>query len=319
MKLKKPAKAKTRAQKQKAAPQTEGFCYPDTTVSKVVLVNADLKKVANEYQNAWHQCVIDVIEQELPDLCARFLRVEEAQTALNHARAFTDYLASKGVASLKLTTGVASQNLPLSVRIILPEIFYWPARDIVGSNRDYDVVRGCEVEAAELYLAIFTNTHFKRLVSEIASQGKDQQQKLLLTNTQKAHGCLLAFLREMLKQARRHIVKIGNDLSVEIDGQVSKAKGAGKRGLLALAVIRNKKTFSAAEFNDVFYGTTRSKGEVASEFTTAMRDVKKLLPGLGYESDNKGNRTVSEVFFVVQASDEELQQAIAELRGDGKK
>ena len=92
------------------------------------------------------------------------------------------------------------------------------------------------------------------------------------------------------------IVKIGPDMSLEIDGKVVEIKRASVRALFSLALMRDKKSFTTAEFSKIYYGDKRTEGELASEFTTAIRDVKRLVPGLGYESDSKKQRTVSGVF-----------------------
>ncbi len=208
---------------------------------------------------------------------------------------------------------VAGQNLPLPGRVVLPEIFSYPAGDIAQSTKDYDVQRGCDVEAAKLYLAIFDGTHFKRLLLPKPANDESVERKLMWANLPKAHECLVNYLRAMVKQARRHVVKIGKDMAIEIDGETVETKGAAKRALLALALMRDKMNFSTAEFSHVFYGTVRPSGELASEFTTAIRDAKKLVRGLSYKSDNKGHRTVSGIYFAVLADDAQLKQSIAEL------
>ncbi len=288
------------------------FCSPDNTPSQVVLVDAKLKKLASAFIDAWRQCDHDFIDQELPDLCARFLRTEDAAKALQQVKSFADYVFKKKAASLKLLKQVTNENLQLPARIILPEIFSWPAADIADSTNDHDVKRGCDVEAAKLYLAIFTGTDFKRLVlADPGSMSKERKQ--LLANVQAAQECLVAYLKSMVKQARQHIVKIGEDISIEIDGKTVETKGAAKRALLSLALMHGKSKFSTTEFSLIYYGANRTAGDAASEFTTAIRDAKKLVRNLSYESDNKGNRSVSGIYFVVQAADAQLKQAIAGL------
>ena len=289
------------------------FCSPDNTPSQVVLVDDKLKKLASAYIDAWRQCDHEYIDQELPDLCARFLRTVDAATALQQVELFADYVFKKKAPSLKLLKQVANENLHLPARIILPEIFLWPATDIADSTNDHDIKRGCDVEAAKLYLDIFTSTHFKRLVLANSTGSVSKERKQLLANVQAAQECLVAYLKSMVKQTRRHVVKIGKDMAIEIDGETVETKGAAKRALLALALMRDKTNFSTTEFSHVYYGTGHTQGESASEFTTAIRDAKKLVPGLSYQSDNKGHRTVSGIYFVMQADDTQLKQSIAGL------
>ena len=319
MSLKQKPKTKNSSRKVKSATSAktknleDTFCSPDNTPSQVVLVDDKLKKLASAYIDAWRQCDHEYIDQELPDLCARFLRTVDAATALQQVELFADYVFKKKAPSLKLLKQVANENLHLPARIILPEIFLWPATDIADSTNDHDIKRGCDVEAAKLYLDIFTSTHFKRLVLANSTGSVSKERKQLLANVQAAQECLVAYLKSMVKQARQHIVKIGEDISIKIDGKTVETKGAAKRALLSLALMHGKSKFSTTEFSLIYYGANRTAGDAASEFTTAIRDAKKLVPSLSYESDNKGNRSVSGIYFVVQAADAQLKQAIAGL------
>ena len=312
------AKTSSRKVKSATAVKTKNventFCSSDDTPSQVVLVNADLKKLATAYIEAWHQCPLDVIEQELPDLCVRFLRAEGASLALQRVWAFVDYVTAKGLSIPLPPRAVAGQNLPLSGQVILPEFFSYPAGDIAQSTGAYDVQRGCDVEAAKLYLAIFDGTHFKRLLLQDTPADTSVERSMMWRNLTKAHECLLNYLRAMVKQARRHVVKIGGDLTIEIDGELAEPKTAAKRALLTLCLMRDRSSFTVQEFSDTFYGTDSSHGELHSEFTTAIRAVKKQLPGIEYTSDHQGGRSISNVCFVVEASDEQLRREIDALR-----
>ena len=292
------------------------FCTPDTTQSRVVLVDAELKKLANEYVEAWHQCNADWIEEHLPDLRARFLNQENAGNALIRAREYAAYVFKKGVSKVKLPLKPLSENLQLPIQTILPEIFSWPARDIAAATEEHDVKRGCDVEAAKLYLAIFDGTNFKRLVLEAAKTEITEERKTAFENLQRAHNALILYLRAMLKRSCNHIVKIRKDLTVEIDGRIVACKGAPRRALFSLALMRAMSPFKVTDFNNLFYGAGHCEGEPASEFTTAMRAAKTLLPGLDYES-SKGLRSITGVHFVVLASDEQLKQSIVNAAGVG--
>ena len=270
--------------------------------------------MATAYIEAWHQCPLDVIEQELPDLCARFLRAEGASLALRRVQNFVDYVIGKGWSMPLPPRAVPGQHLPLSGRVILPEIFSIPAGDIALSTRDYDVQRGCDVEAAKLYLAIFEGTHFKRLLLQDTHAGTSVERRKMWRNLTKAHGCLLNYLRVMVKQARRHVVKVGADLTIEIDGELAEPKTAAKRALLTLCLMRSRTSFPVKEFSDIFYGADSAHGDFHSEFTTAIRAVKIPLPGIEYTSDNVGGRSIMNVCFVVEASDDQLRREIESLR-----
>jgi len=229
-----------------------------------------------------------------------------------------DYLASKGVEKIELRAKATNENLPLSVKIVLPEIFTWPASDIAESKKAFEVKRGCDIEVAKLYLDIFTGTHFNRLISTIGKQSEDKNVRQMFENVKLAHERLIEYLLALVEEARPHIVKINPKMELEIDGKAAKAKGAAKRALLTLALMRDKNSFKAEDFNDTYYGTDRAKGDPASEFTTAIRDVRKLLPGLCYDSSGKGQRSVNGVYFIVQPSDDQLKEAIKNMLGEKK-
>jgi len=95
-------------------------------------------------------------------------------------------------------------------------------------------------------------------------------------------------------------------------------KSEGMRALLALALFRDRPEFTTEEFSKVFYGD-RTPGDFAAEFSTAIRDAKQIVPELKPDSDHRRNRTVSGIIFVVQASDQQLKQAIAGMLPKVKK
>ena len=283
------------------------FCTPDTTKSQVVLVNPELKELAQSYTDAMVKIDSEFVQQELHDLCARFMRVENAAEALKQIKAFRDYVHGKKAFLIKLPTVASSENLPLPLCLILPEIFYWPADDITNSDKDYDVKRGCDVEAAILYLAIFERNQFKRLV--LSDLKPDKERAELLASVQKAQKSLVAYLKAMVPAARQNIVKIRKDMTMEINGEVLEKSSAGKRALLTLALLRNKTSFTTAEFSKIFYGD-RKPGDLPAEFSTAIQDARKIVSGLKHASDHKGKRSVSGIYFVVEASEQQLKQAI---------
>ncbi|MEI8289779.1 MAG: hypothetical protein WCH99_09920 [Verrucomicrobiota bacterium] len=285
------------------------FCTPDTTKSQVVLVNPELKKLALNYTGAMVQINSEYVQQELPDLCARFMRVENATEALKQVKAFRDYVHGKKASKIKLPSVASSENLPLPLCLILPEIFYWPADDIIKSDKDHDVKRGCDVEAAKLYLAIFERSQFKRLVLSEAKPDKERAE--LTAWVQQVQKNLVAYLKAMVQQAHPHIVKISAAMEVEVDGKLLEKSSAGKRALLVLALLRNKTSFTTAEFSKIFYGD-RKPGDLPAEFSTAIQDARKIVSGLKHASDHKGKRSVSGIYFVVEASEQQLKQTIAD-------
>ena len=102
---------------------------------------------------------------------------------------------------------------------------------------------------------------------------------------------------------------------MEIDGRPVDLLGAGVRAVIGLALMQNKGWFSVTDFNDLLYGSKRTKGDPANEFTTAIRAVRRLLPQLGYKSDYKERRSISGVFFDVAASDAQLKEQLARMSG----
>lgn len=302
----------------KATPNaSESFCTPDETKSQVVLVNDELKQLARNYTDAWLQINSEYVQQQLPDLCARFVRVENADEALRQVKAFRDYVHGSKASKIKLPTVASSENLPLPLGLVLPQIFFWPADDIAKSENDHDVKRGCDVEAAKLYLAIFERSQFKRLVLSDATPNNERAE--LLAGVQRGQKHLVTYLQAMVQQAHPHIVKISAAVKVEVDCEQVEDRGAAKRAILALACLHNKASFTIDEFSRVFYGVKHTPGDLAKEFTTAVRAAKQLLPGLSYVSDNKGRRTIGGVHFVVLASSDRLQQSIAMMLGGAEK
>ena len=167
------------------------------------------------------------------------------------------------------------------------------------------------MEAAKLFLAIFANPNFKRLVLEEVGILIDERKKML-ANIQRCHENLLPYLQAMLNRAHHHIVKIAQDMSLEVDGKNMEGSGAAVRAVIALACVRDEKWFLATDLNNLYYGT-HTEGEAASEFTTIIRGAKRLLPRLAYQSDHQGKRSISEVHFVVSATNQQLKQELSSI------
>ena len=250
-------------------------------VSGEVWVTPELQQAAQNFDKSWgsshHEALID---QKIQFVELKFKDAATKKKFFAALKPFADCYKLHFSSGVVLPDEGEAKGVIQAVRLefFRPDIFSEIVQDVAKTDLDSVAIKPTDHELAKLYSAAFT-IPFVRMdlqVGEEVDAGDIESLRKTLAASQKS---LVLFLELLLKawpleSGHRVVVHAVN--KIEVNGELREIKGAAKRALLALVLLRDKPVFSTKEFVQHYNGET-NPAEPRHDFDNAMKALRGVI------------------------------------------
>ena len=198
-------------------------------------------------------------------------------------------------------------SLAVRLEFFRPDIFSEIVQDVAKTDLNSVTINPPVHELAKLYFAAFT-IPFVRMdlrVGEEMDAGDIESLRKTLAASQKSLVLFLKLLSKALPLENGHRVVVHAVNKIEVNGEVREIKGAAKRALLALVLLRDKPVFSTREFVQHYNGE-KEPADPRHDFDNAMKALRGVID-IDCKTIGEGNRTIKNLQVRTMIDDAEVK------------
>jgi hypothetical protein len=281
-----------------------------------VWVTPELQAAAKQFDASWDRSHAEALaELDLQYVALKFNDTSTKQRFLAALKSFADLYQQHLSTAVPQPDGGDQNGVGVVVRVefFRPDVFSEMVLDLAKTDLHAVLTTQEIAELAERYYSAFSIPFVRldlRAAEEIDRGVVDQLERALA----ESHKLLVSFLKLLLSalpSEQGHRVVVLDVNRIELDGEACEIKGAAKRALLSLALLRNKPLFNTKEFVR-YYNGEANPIDARHDFDNAMGALKMLLPRVSWTSD-RGNRTVNHLQIRVEVADDTLKEHLKML------
>ena len=285
--------------------------HPVAARTSEVWVTPELQLAAREFQISWDSPRWEALaECELNTVAIKFKNSEDKKRFLglleDYVAAYKSHLSTGTI----LPEGGATDDAVVQMRIefFLPEVFSEVVQDLVKTRLAAIPLKDEVHELAVLYLKAFV-VPFVR--ADLVPDGEadisqvESLERALAGSQTKLMGFLQLLVLALPGKESHRVVLHAID-RFEIDGEEKVVKGAARRALLALVLMRSKSTFDVADFVRHYNGE-KNPADPRHDFDNAFKALRKVLPHIASQA-TEGKRTINNLQIRAEVSDQKIQE-----------
>ena len=275
-----------------------------------VWVTSELQQAAQQFQNSWDRSQAAMLDES--ELHFGELKFKDVATKKNFFAAlkpFADTYKPHLSSNVVLPDEGEANGVMLAMRIefFLPDFFSEIVQDVAKTDLTTVSIKPATHELAKLYFAAFTIpfVRFDLQIDEGSDQGIVGKLEQSLSYAQKRLVDFLKLLLASLPLENGHRVVVHEVNKIEVNGELMEIKGAAKRALLTLVLLRDKPVFSTREFVQHYNGEP-NPAEPRHDFDNAIKALRGVLD-IAYEKVGEGNRAIKNLQVRTMIDDAEVK------------